>query len=220
MDEDPSRIDTPRLIMGLIAGDDQALSTYLSRHQPMLLNWASTAIRCAGLARSEWLPEDIVDQVMTDIFQAGTGGLRKPITSKADFMNEFERVMNQTLRDAKDREAALKRGGPGRSRRSVDARNRPDRRGGGRAPGHQQNDIELNQLASPARPVEEQILAQDELSKLLSRVSDPQLRQIITLMADGNTPDEVAAKIRADVRTVRRKLQTLRTYLTDSQDRR
>ena len=112
-------------------------------------------------------------------------------------MNEFERVMNQTLRDAKDRDAALKRGGPGRSRRSVDARNRPDSPGGGRAPGYRQNDIDLNRLASPARPVEEQLLAQDELSALLSRVSDPQLRQIITLMANGDTPDEVAAKIRA-----------------------
>ena len=73
MDEDPSRIDTPAPHHG-----PHRRGRSSPQHIPVTasadvveLGFDCDPVR--GFARSECLPEEIVDQVMTDIFQAGSG---------------------------------------------------------------------------------------------------------------------------------------------------
>jgi DNA-directed RNA polymerase specialized sigma24 family protein len=221
MDEDQSGIDTPRLLYYFTSGDDEALTEFLTRYNAKLERWAYLALRHAGLNYSGQEPEGLVNELISDIWQARNAGSLRPLRRVEDFADLFEQKMSQAIKDVKARQSALKRGGAGAPRKSPgDAPTSPNGASSDQRTQFRRRDIDLDQLASADESVETRLLNQDEVAALLAEITDPFARSILELMHAGNGVGEVASKLNVSERTVSRKLHLITARLTDRQNRR
>jgi DNA-directed RNA polymerase specialized sigma24 family protein len=186
------------LIGQLKAGDGQAVQQLWERYYGRLVGLARMKLR--GAQRRIADEEDVALSAF-DSFCRGAENNRFPRLGDRDDL--WQLLMVVTIRKAIDL-------------RQHEARKK---RGGGAAPvgGNSQSDA-LDQVEGREPSPEFAAQVADECQRLLTRLDDPELRQIAVWKMEGYTNEEIASRMSCVERTVERKLKLIRVLAWSQAD--
>lgn len=187
LDSDLPNRATRELVHLWREGSQDAARILLARYEVRLI--ALVASRLNRKFRESIAPEDVVQSAMGSFFRVTRAGGKPSIqldnsTSAWNILATFTR---RKLSRALERETAYKRGGSW-TKTSL-------------------NQLDLDLASSPSRLEADEVL--DEIHSLL----DPEQSQLLELLLENATQKEIAEQLRVDVRTVRRRIATMRTVV-------
>ena len=143
--------------------------------------------------------EDVALSALDSFFRGVAGGRFPRLNDRDDLWQVLVVLTDRKAVDRVRRETAAKRGGGAVRGDSVFAR--PDDSAlGGRA----------EQVADPGPSPEFAARFADECRRLLTQLGDPDLEQVALLKLEGYSNEEIAARIGRSLRSVQRKLDTIR----------
>jgi DNA-directed RNA polymerase specialized sigma24 family protein len=181
-----------QLLGQLKAGDHAAAGPLWERYRRQLLRLARK--RLQGSPRRAADEEDVA------------------LSAFFSFCRGAERGQFQELLDRDDLEQLLLVITTRKALRQLNYERRQKRGGGQAEPGAEaEGPLALEQI--PAREFPPELAAQmaEECQRLLDGLGDPQLRLIALWKLEGDTADEIAAKLGRAPRTIERKLQRIRS---------
>jgi DNA-directed RNA polymerase specialized sigma24 family protein len=207
LDQEMTEFNTTTIIIHrFAAGDDHALTEYLSRHKAKFVRLATRTIRHLGIDEADLDGEGAVDLAFTELCEKKRRGALASVNSSQDFAKMLTRILDRVINDQRRRAQASKRGGNGAAARPGNGAGA----GKGRADRFTRTYADLDAFLSPLPPVEELIIAVSELEYLLKRVGNPILVRIVKLRYEGFTRKAIAKDLDVTERTVQQKLAIIR----------
>jgi DNA-directed RNA polymerase specialized sigma24 family protein len=188
-----------RWVGGLKAGDPEATRQLWERYFADLVRLARARLRDAPRASAD--EEDAALSAFDSLCRGAEQGRFPRLADRADLWRVLVTITARKAADMVQHERRSKRGG-GRVRTEADLAAAALEAGGlGQAPAHEPSP----ELAA---------LVADECRRLFDALPDESLRQVALLKLEGYTDQEVAARLDCVVRTVERRLQTIRAVWT------
>ena len=151
--------------------------------------------------------EDVALSALDSFFRGVADGRFPRLDDRDDLWQVLVLLTERKAIDRVRRETAAKRGGGAVRGDSVFARPDDSGLGGG-----------ADQVAESGPSPEFAALFADECGWLLRRLGDADLVQVALLKLEGHTNEEIAARIGRTVRSVQRKLDTIRTVWDETVD--
>lgn len=193
-----------RWLPGLEAGDPEAARQLWERYFAELVRLARCRLRDAPRAVAD--EEDAALSAFDSLCHGAKEGSFPHLDDRTDLWRVLVTITTRKVGNQVKHERRQKRGG-GHVRTEADLASSALESGGlGQAPAHEPSP----ELAA---------LLAEECRLLFDLLPDESLRQVATLRMDGNTDQEIAARLRCGLSTVERKLRTIRSIWTarDSQ---
>ncbi len=185
------------LLAQLKAGPDPAAAQALWRRYFDRLT-ALARRRLTARTRRAADEEDVALSALDSFFRGVSAGRFPRLADRDDLWQVLVLLTERKAIDRVRRETAAKRGGGAVRGDSVFARPDDSIRGG------------AEQVAESGPSPEFAALFADECGWLLRRLGDADLQQVALLKLEGHTNEEIAARIGRTVRSVQRKLDTIR----------
>ena len=107
---------TTAIVRKCAAGDRIALEELVLRYNWKMVQLANRYMRRLRVYNATSDAEDAVNDTLTKLCQRAIDGELRCIQSSNEFWRMFFSMLKVEIRDARDRDDALKRGGPGRAR--------------------------------------------------------------------------------------------------------
>jgi hypothetical protein len=155
MDEETSSEDTPSILRRFAAGDDDALEKYYARHNGELVRGANRAVRSFQLDPADIDAEEAVNSALLELCRVRDQGRLRVVTDGEEFKKLILMMVRGILKREKSRSRAIKRGGGGFSTGKNGREGAVTENGGEADWGFQRNDVDLDQLSSPAPSAEQ-----------------------------------------------------------------
>jgi hypothetical protein len=168
LDHEMPEFKTTTFIHRFAAGDDDALAEYLVRYKAKFVRSALRAIRHLEIDEADLDGEGAVDLAFAELCEKKRRGYLALVKNSQDFAKMLTRILSRVINDQKKRSQATKRGGNGTT--GWAGNGAAGCAGGGPADPFTRTYADLDTLQSPLPPVEDLIIAINELEILLKRV--------------------------------------------------
>ena len=199
MAEEDARGSVTQWIGSLKAGDEAAAEVLWERYFDGLVRLARARLRDAPRAATD--EEDIALSAFHCLCRGAAGGRFPQLADRENLWRLLATIAAQKAVDQQRHHGRDKRGG-GRTRAAVDL-------AGGDAEGDA-----LAQVVDREPSPEFAAQLDEEYRHLLDRLGDDELRRIATWKMEGDSNDEIAARLGRGLRTVERKLGVIRAICT------
>ncbi len=188
-----------KLISRVKHGDAAAGHELLARYFRRLLGLARAKLQGKCLAAAD--EEDVVQSALVGFFLGAERGQYTQLHDRDDLWHLFVKITTRKAQKfVKQQEAQKRNPGPGRDGRPSSA---PE--------GTPVGDPGIDQLADPKLSPDLEVLAKEEIERLLERLGNAQLRSIAVWKWEGYTNEEIATMLGCKSRTIERKLKLIRT---------
>ncbi|MGC8640491.1 MAG: RNA polymerase sigma factor [Isosphaeraceae bacterium] len=205
-----AQVDTLEELEAVRAGEPRAVDRLSARCSKRMAALARPLIRRLGL-RAEIGSDDVANRALLSVYEGARSGKLPRFESKEDFWRFVGCLMARLCLKTRDACRARKRGGPGRNASGDSARS-----GGGF------RRVEFDSAGIPClRPsAEETVLGSAEVEAYLESLDREGLREIVRMLEEGYTLQEIADAHGWSVWTVKRRIHRARELWNEWERRR
>jgi DNA-directed RNA polymerase specialized sigma24 family protein len=187
------------LICQVKKGDAAAAQELFARYSRRLLGLARAKLHGKDLRIAD--EEDVVSAALAGFFLGAERGQFTQLHDRDDLWHLLAKITVYKARRLVDEQERQKRR-PGGARRSTPLQT---------LPGTPLADGSIGQIADPKPPADFEVLANQAVEHLLSRLQNARLRSIAVWKWEGYSNEEIASMLDCSSRTIARKLTLIRT---------
>lgn len=200
--------ETPDFLKTLARGQTDALGEIWRRHYRRMLVMARHYLDPHPELRQLLEADDVLGEAAARLtLEALAGGLIDKFSCRNDFWLYFRKVLRQCVREERERNARLKRGGEGMEHATGAADQWPVCRTHLRSGTVVIDDLDLIAARKPGHEI--YVQTEDVIRRLYDLLNEEQ-KLVASLRASNYSVHEIAEKMRASERTVARRLEEIR----------
>jgi RNA polymerase sigma factor (sigma-70 family) len=203
---------TTVIVRKCAAGDQSALEDLVLRYNWKMVQLANRYMRRLRAYKATGDAQDAVNDTLVKLCQRAIDGELRCIESSNEFWRMFFSMLKVEIRDARDRDDAWKRGGPGARRSRASSAGLAAGPDGvpllRRIP--RLSELSVDSVYSLLPRPEDLALIKLEIEEFLEHLDDPISRQIAQLRVESYTNDEIAKLLDLNERTIERRLTKIR----------
>lgn len=210
--------ETSKLLERLARGDRTVLGPLLARHGDRLHALAREHRRRYKLNEAEYGDDDAAIEALFALWEQAKAGKLSTLATREGYWKAVGEAVKRKVRAAWDRLRRKKRGGSGipHSGRRAPADGAEAGEPAARALPRRSSLDEVDEELPSVPPLQERVDDADELRHFLERLDGQYLREIVLLVLEGYTREEIAQRLGTTSRTVRRKLARIGRILGES----
>jgi DNA-directed RNA polymerase specialized sigma24 family protein len=212
--------DAPTIILGIAAGEADALTKYYERYYRRLVHRLEPYARQYRIDKADMDAEQAVDSAFVELRDTRERDQLRAVKNGEDLGRLIITIARVVLLREKRRSSAAKRRGGGSADGQKDGDGAATRNRGKAEPLVRRYDVDLDLLESAAPSAEEITIANDELEAITRRWGKPIFQKILAMRMEGFTEREIAARNGVSKCTVRRRLGLIRNRLGEPRRRR